>query len=327
MICAALTALALVALPDGSARYRFEIGREPVGAAELSLRCAGEVCTFRWEARLRLPQESGAGLSIRSVELEVGPDGRARPGSVRHFRDGERWELPAPAGRVPASLAEVVLLAPGRLPRCVDVFDEESGAPGEACASAAGQVVRIELFGTREEVRRGRQGFPREVVVAEQGARYVRDAAARPPPRERAPVLYGARVPGPRDPASADSFCDTPRDARSAVVIPAGLPPPAGKGESCRDRAASWVATATRAGFEARTAVGVAWDGRDFMWHAWAEVRTEGGWLPVDPSFGQLPADGPRFTVARYAELDRAARVEAGRRVLACWGRAGVSAR
>ncbi|HEY6099663.1 MAG TPA: transglutaminase-like domain-containing protein, partial [Anaeromyxobacter sp.] len=92
-------------------------------------------------------------------------------------------------------------------------------------------------------------------------------------------------------------------------------------------RAAAWVATARRAGIPARVALGVAWDGAAFVWHAWAEARAGGAWIPVDPSFGQAPARGPRFTLARHAPGDGAARAEAGRRILACWGRARVERR
>jgi transglutaminase-like putative cysteine protease len=70
-------------------------------------------------------------------------------------------------------------------------------------------------------------------------------------------------------------------------------------------------------------AVGVAHDGDGFVWHAWVEVRTAGRWVAVDPAFGQVPARGPRFTIARHAG-DAAGLAEAGRRILACWGRARV---
>jgi transglutaminase-like putative cysteine protease len=71
----------------------------------------------------------------------------------------------------------------------------------------------------------------------------------------------------------------------------------------------------------------VAWDGAAFVWHAWAEVRSAGTWVPVDPSFGQLPARGPRFTVGRFGPDDLRTRDEAGARILACWGTARVEDR
>ena len=81
-----------------------------------------------------------------------------------------------------------------------------------------------------------------------------------------------------------------------------------------------YLSRAAALGHEGRVAVGLAWDGEALAWHAWAELREGDAWVPVDPTFRQLPARGPRFTVARYAPDDPAARLAAGRAVLACWG-------
>jgi transglutaminase-like putative cysteine protease len=70
----------------------------------------------------------------------------------------------------------------------------------------------------------------------------------------------------------------------------------------------------------------VAFDGGAFVWHAWAEVQAGGRWVPIDPAFRQAPARGPRFTLATWEDGDEEARAEAGRRILACWGRAAVEA-
>jgi transglutaminase-like putative cysteine protease len=115
-----------------------------------------------------------------------------------------------------------------------------------------------------------------------------------------------------------------PPDPAQAAPLPAGLPPPRAAGASCRERTAAWLAEAARAGFSGRTAVGVAWDGGDFVWHAWAEVRAGGRWIAVDPSFGEAPARGPRFTLGRWAADDRGARDAAGQAILACWGASRV---
>ena len=68
----------------------------------------------------------------------------------------------------------------------------------------------------------------------------------------------------------------------------------------------------------------MAWDGGSFVWHEWAEVRSGGTWVPVDPAFGQLPARGPRFTIGRIDDADLDARDRAGARIIACWGRSRV---
>lgn len=324
LLALALAAVPAGAVPAGAARYRVEIAGEAVGAAELEVRCARDRCAVRWDTRLRLPAESGGPVSVRTVELEVDREGRARAGAIRHFRDGERWTSEARAGLVPASLAEVVLLARGS--GCVPVFEEETLEAGEACLVSRGPVATVDVLGTRELVRRGERGFPAAVDVPAQGTRFVADAGARAP--DRPPRLYGTRVPGPADPARAGSFCGASRDAPASVPAPAAAPAPTAPGASCREKTEAYLARAAAAGLKGRTAVGVAWDGAAFVWHAWAELEAEdGAWIAVDPSFGELPAEGPRFTLARYAEADRRARVEAGRRVLACWGAAGVVAR
>jgi transglutaminase-like putative cysteine protease len=68
----------------------------------------------------------------------------------------------------------------------------------------------------------------------------------------------------------------------------------------------------------------VAWDGAAFAWHEWAELRVDGRWVPVDPSFRQAPAEAPRFSLARFTESDEEARLHAGVRILGCWGAAQV---
>jgi transglutaminase-like putative cysteine protease len=117
------------------------------------------------------------------------------------------------------------------------------------------------------------------------------------------------------------------RDAEPRPEAAEGLPAPAAPGPSCRERTAAWLAKARAAGLRGRTAVGVAFDGGGFVWHAWAEARVGGRWVPVDPSFRQAPARGPRFTLATWEEGDDAGRAAAGHRILACWGRASVTDR
>jgi transglutaminase-like putative cysteine protease len=137
-------------------------------------------------------------------------------------------------------------------------------------------------------------------------------------------VLYGTRVPGPAHPGAARSFCEVPRDPPPHPARRSGVPPAEATGASCREKTEHYLRAVRRVGLPGRTAAGVAFDGRAFVWHEWAEVQVDGAWIPVDPTFGELPASGPRFTVARWADDDRAARVAAGRRILACWGRASV---
>jgi hypothetical protein len=240
-------------------------------------------------------------------------------------------------GAFPASLAELVLARRVPLPprkgwqsalppgpaQCVDVFDEASGRRGTACAHRQGDALAVTVLGAEEVLVPGRDGFAATVDLPAQTARFVRDDEATLP--RKAPRLHGSIVPGPADPAEAASFCGVARDRDVDAAGLDFLPEPHADGASCVERTAAWLARAARAGLRGRTAVGVAWDGAHYVWHAWAEVKLERGWVPVDPSFGERPARGPRFTLAAHEPGDEAARQRAGERILACWGREQVS--
>jgi hypothetical protein len=167
------------------------------------------------------------------------------------------------------------------------------------------------------------------VVLPEQRVHFIADPAAELPCR--APRLLGLAVQsgaGSGDRAGrALRFCGRAAEPARPFARPGGparLPAAFPDGASCREKTARWLALARAAGLDARHAVGVAWDGASFVWHEWAEVRDGTAWIAVDPSFRQAPAQGPRFTVARFADGDAEAEAEAGRQVLACWGTAGI---
>lgn len=328
MTPALVAAFALAALPSGSARYRFELASEPVGFADLSVACAGGACRAAFAAVRRAPAEAGGAVSSWRAEVEVDRDGRWRGGALRVASNGPAVAKRGSPGLVPASVAELVLLAEAPADgseRCIEVFEEEKAEapPITACGRRAGGAVLAKLGGAAMRIVPGEGGFPEALEIPEQGARFVRDPLARAP--ERPPRLHGTSVAGPEDPRSAVSFCGVPRDpAQPAADVP-GLPPPHAEGASCREKTSAWLARAGRAGLQGRTAVGVAWDGSRFVWHAWAEVRANGTWVAVDPSFGEAPARSPRFTLARHGD-DPASRRRAGERILACWGKARVEA-
>jgi hypothetical protein len=317
---AAVAAVALAALPEGTVRLRAELGGEPVGVAELRVACGAAACAVSYASELVPPEEAGGPTRRTRVEAEVDRDGRWVGGPLK---------TPVPGagvrGAVPSALVEVVLLgAVSAAPdgqACVPFFDElEPGEGRQACARRAGDHVLAQLGEFPVRIVPGEDGFPREVLVGR--FRWIRDPAARLP--AHGPRVAGARVPGPDDPGSARRFCGVRRDAPATATAPAETPAPRAAGASCREKTAAWLAEARRRGLEGRTAVGVAWDGGGFVWHAWAEVRVGAAWVPVDPSFGQLPARGPRFTVARFGEGDAPAREAAGDRILGCWGVARV---
>ncbi|MDQ8154851.1 MAG: transglutaminase-like domain-containing protein [Gemmatimonadota bacterium] len=77
----------------------------------------------------------------------------------------------------------------------------------------------------------------------------------------------------------------------------------------CNEHTQLYVALARSLGLPARIATGLAYVRGKFYYHAWPEVWL-GEWVPVDPTFGQFPADAAhlRFVVGglgRQAELLR----------------------
>jgi transglutaminase-like putative cysteine protease len=77
----------------------------------------------------------------------------------------------------------------------------------------------------------------------------------------------------------------------------------------CNEHTVLYVALARAAGLPARTAAGLVYVRDRFYYHAWPEVWL-GGWVPVDPTLNQFPADAShlRFVIgglARQVELVR----------------------
>lgn len=326
-----LLALALAAvapeLPHARAakRYRVEIGGEHVGWAALRVLCRPAGCTARWESALKLPEASGGALLERRIDAETDPAGRARAAKVVLVDGGRETRRSTGAGPIPATLAELLASMAEEGERlCLDVFDEETGAKGQACATRRGEWLEGAVLGDAVRFRARRGALPDEVVFPAQGARFVADPSAALP--KKAPRLFGVEVPAAPGAAEASHprFCGLEPEPRGASGDAARLPTEFPGGESCREKTAGYLALAARRGIEGRHVVGVAFDGSGFVWHEWAEVAAGGGWVAVDPSFRQLPARGARFAVARFAEGDGAAEREAGRRILACWGRARV---
>ena len=330
---AILAALALAALPQAAnQRYRVELGGEHVGFATLAVTCETARCDVRWQSRLRAPAETGGGLVERDIAVATSREGFAHRVHVVLRNTAGSRTLESHAGPIPLSLTEIVL---GTLEdhehRCIAVRDEQSGRKGDACATRVGEWLEGTVLGEpfRARVRSGEA--PQEVIVPGQHIRYVADARAAVP--SRAPRLFGAQVRIDEE-ARPDltaalagghprlRFCGIPADPRplEAPNVPREWP----QGQNCRENTTRYLETALAAGLTGRHVVGVAWDGAEFAWHEWAELQVDGRWVPVDPSFEQVPAEGPRFSLARYFEDDEEARLHAGGRILSCWGAAQV---
>ena len=58
----------------------------------------------------------------------------------------------------------------------------------------------------------------------------------------------------------------------------------------CNEHTILYTALARAAGIPTRISTGLAYTGGQFYYHAWAEVFVD-GWVAVDPTFGQFPAD------------------------------------
>lgn len=311
---ALLAAVLVAALPaSAETRYRVELDGQHLGWARLAVACAGGGCRVGWESALRQPDEAGGGLVTRRIDASLDAAGRARSLRVEVVADGRSWRGKGRAGAIPALVGELMLLdAREGERRCLEVTDEESGRSGAACARRGGAWVEGDTLGEPVRLRASPGELPQEVLVPGQRMRFVADAGAALPPA--APRLFGVEVPAAGE---GGRWCRrTPdRNVASGGEAPRSFPP----GASCRERTARYLALAAARGLRGRHAVGVAFDGHAMVWHEWAELWTGGRWLPVDPSFEQVPAAGRRFTLARFEEGDVAARAAAGRAVLGCW--------
>jgi hypothetical protein len=320
-----------------------EVAGEPVGVATLRVRCRGNGCEVRFETETRMPEGGGGEVVRRAVAIQVDRTGRVRDAgrTADSRRDGAPTG-PHGDGSAPfASLvAEAVLSAlagnggaggGGAGRACIEVLDGETGRTGQACAARAGPWFEGSILGEPARFR-GRPGeLPDEVRLPAQGARFVADGRAAVP--RTAPRLLGLEVPSASGTAAAGAgesgleFCGVPDEPVDPEPPPRGVPLRFPEEGSCREQTAGYLAAARREGIAGRHAVGVAWDGARFVWHEWAEISVSDRWVAVDPAFRQVPAAGPRFVVARYEDGDEGARAAAGRRVLACWGRARVERR
>jgi hypothetical protein len=98
-------------------------------------------------------------------------------------------------------------------------------------------------------------------------------------------------------------------DKRVTVSVPSALEVLETRRGDCNEHTVLYVALARAVGIPARTAAGLVYVDGAFYYHAWPEIFLN-GWVAVDPTFGQFPADAAhlRFTIgglAQQAELIR----------------------
>ncbi len=274
----------------------------PLALAELALVARGGGCLEVLDEETGRIGTACATLRAQGQPDEAAPARQRAPEAERSFAAGSDLERAGGLGE-------------RRLPS-----RSETGEPSTPPVQMPGARMRVDALGVIEEVTAGRDGFPEAVEIPAQRTRFVRDAAAEVP--GAAPPLE-VRVPGPPAGRAPHRFCGRAPDAPAPRADLSAFPVPRPDGSSCREQARAYAAALRARGLPARVAVGVAHDGAGFVWHAWTEARTAAGWVAVDPAFGELPARGPRFTIARHGG-DVAGLAQAGRRVLECWGKSSV---
>jgi len=92
---------------------------------------------------------------------------------------------------------------------------------------------------------------------------------------------------------------------KNVVGVPDALSSLKAMEGDCNEHAFLYVAMARAVGIPARVAVGTAYLGGRFYYHAWPEVWLD-GWVAVDPTFGQFPADATHIRFVT-GNLDRQA--------------------
>jgi transglutaminase-like putative cysteine protease len=94
-----------------------------------------------------------------------------------------------------------------------------------------------------------------------------------------------------------------------SIGIPSALQVLRARKGDCNEHTQLFVALARASGVPARVAAGLTYVDGKFYYHAWPEVLLR-GWVAVDPTFGQFPADAAhlRFVtggLVRQAQLLR----------------------
>lgn len=60
---------------------------------------------------------------------------------------------------------------------------------------------------------------------------------------------------------------------------------------NCQSHARLYTALARAAAIPTRFVSGLVYQGEGFLYHSWAESYLSGSWLPIDPTFGEIPAN------------------------------------
>lgn len=206
------------------------------------------------------------------------------------------------------ALVEFSRIRPDRpLERSRDVSSlqvEIRGLPeGTVLASGAGQACRRDDGATRCDIRRLSPGSPaaaagapeaektwlRPSLSVQSNDRTIRALAAR--------ITEGQATDLDRVKALVDWIQANIR--REAVDVFSALDALQTRRAECQGHAWLYAALARSIGIPTRVVSGLVYteEFQGFLYHSWNESRMDGAWLPVDPTFGQIPADATHVTM------------------------------
>jgi transglutaminase-like putative cysteine protease len=275
-----------------------------------------------WKSGRPIPafrvQTTFSGVTAQSWITDVGEVVREESptGFIVAEETRERATARAVSGDVQGSLLETVAIRP-TLPRPID---DPRGVLFLRLRLDGAAIDPRDLEGVGQHVR-GREIELRssaEEALADPTADEYR--AAEPFIESDAPEIQAEAqkaVAGITDPAARAErltrYVNALLEKKPTVSLPSALEVLRTKVGDCNEHTALYVALARAAGLPARIAVGLVFVRGAFYYHAWPEVyvpRPGGGagWLAVDPTLGQFPADATHVRIARGG-LDRQAAV------------------
>lgn len=73
---------------------------------------------------------------------------------------------------------------------------------------------------------------------------------------------------------------------------------------NCQSHARLYASMARAAGIPTRFVSGIVYQGEGFLYHSWAESYLGGAWVPIDPTFGEMPANLSHVKFADGETLD-----------------------
>jgi transglutaminase-like putative cysteine protease len=229
------------------------------------------------------------GLAWRETAFELANSGyvRRRPNPVRTAP----LELVARPAPTPPSLTREVMLGEGLVPPAVPLRGPGQEFDGLTIVRTTETVPETEVpLPVRDSAVAAyldERPDPHVTQLARLALRGTRDAT-------EAARRLAAWVSGNITPGAPSDFIGLQRTLETR------------RGDSS-DRAVMFVVMAQSVGLPARPVAGLVYAGGRFQYRAWAEVYV-GGWLAVDPTLGQVPADANHIRLvteglARPAEL------------------------